>query len=329
MSAKRALVLVAAVGVLPALVAGCATGGAAEGPSEVFRRPVEMVVPFGAGGGADQVARAVGTEMEGPVGTDVPVINVPGATGSTGITNMLSSTPGESMSILIQDSLTTVAAGASSFSMDETQAVCRLQSMPSALMVRKDTYEDWEDLAADAKENPGELTVATVGSNSVDDIVLAALQDVHGTEFRAVPYSEPGERYSALLGGEVDVLYEQLGDVAAYIDSGDFVPVVIMSDKPVEGFEDIPLATDIGLPEEVVLPQFRGIIVDADTNEQVVARMSDACEKAVASPDMQAFQDAVFAEKDSYQDAQGFQAFLDQQYDLIAKQLDAYGLGAR
>lgn len=330
MSAKRrTLVLGAVAGVLPAVVAGCATGGAAEGPSEVFRRPVEMVVPFGSGGGADQVARAVGSQMEEPIDTDVPVINVPGATGSTGITNMLSGTPGESMSILIQDSLTTVAAGAASFSLDETQAVCRLQSMPSALMVSKDAYEDWEDLAADAKENPGELTVATVGSNSVDDIVLAALQEVHGTEFRAVPYSEPGERYAALLGGEVDVLYEQLGDVRSYLDSGDFVPLVIMSDKPVEGYEDVPLATDIGLPDEVVLPQFRGIIVDAQTNEKVVARMSKACDQAVASSDMQTFQEQVYAEKDSYQDAQEFQAFLNKQYDLIAKQLDEYGVGAR
>src|SRR5690606_37320875 len=130
----------------------------------------------------------------------------------------------------------------------------RLRSLPSALMVRKGSYESWEDLAAVAKSRPCELTVATVGSNSVHDMVLAALEEKHDTSFRAVPYSEPSERYTALLGGEVDVLYEQLGDVRGYLDSGDFVPLVVLADKPVEGHKGVPLASDIGLPDEVVLP---------------------------------------------------------------------------
>ena len=312
---------------LVSVLAGCGGTGSADGPAAAFRRPVEMVVPFGSGGGADQVARSAGSQIEGSIDTDVPVVNVPGATGSTGITKMLSGRAGESMSILIQDTLTTVAADAASFSLDETTAVCRLQSMPSALMVRKDTYEDWKDLAADAKSKPGELKVATVGSNSVDDIVLAALDEAQDTEFRAVPYSEPSERYAALLGGEVDVLYEQLGDVRQYLDSGDFVPLVVMSDKPVKGYDDVPLAGDVGLPDEVVLPQFRGIIVSSDTDDEIVSALSDACKEAVGSSDMQKFQEQVFADKDSYQDADDFQAFLDDQYDLIGKQLDKYGLG--
>lgn len=322
----KGLVVGATAAALVAALAGCA-GGSSGDPSSVFRRPVEMVVPFGSGGGSDQVARAAGAAMEGPIDTDVPVVNVPGATGSTGITKMLSGRPGESMSILIQDTLTTVAAGAASFSLDETTAVCRLQSMPSALMVRKDTYKDWKDLAADAKASPGELKVATVGSNSVDDIVLAALKDTEGTEFRAVPYSEPSERYAALLGGEVDVMYEQLGDVRQYLDSGDFVPIVVFGDKSVKGYEDVPLATDIGLPEDVVLPQFRGIIVSSDTDDKVVSALSDACKDAVSSSDMQTFQKQVYADKDSYQDAEEFQSFLDDQYELIDDQLDKYGLG--
>ena len=323
---KVALAGVSATALVSALAA-CGGTGSADGPSAEFRRPVEMVVPFGSGGGADQVARAAGKGMEGSIDTDVPVVNVPGATGSTGITKMLSGRAGESMSILIQDTLTTVAADAASFSLDETTAVCRLQSMPSALMVRKDTYKDWKELAADVKSKPGEVKVATVGSNSVDDIVLAALEEAQDTEFRAVPYSEPSERYAALLGGEVDVLYEQLGDVRQYLDSGDFVPLVLMSDKAVKGFDGVPLATDIGLPEEVVLPQFRGVIVSSETEDKVVSALSDACKEAVDSSDMKKFQKQVYAEKDSYQDADEFQEFLDDQYDLIGKQLEEYGLG--
>lgn len=311
-----------------ALAAGCAGSTGSSGGPATFQRPVDLVAPFGPGGGSDQVARALGSAMSKEIGTDIPVINVPGATGSTGLTNMLSSRPGEAMAVLIQDTLTTVAAGSAAFELDEIRAVCRAQSMPSALMVKKGTYESWEDLAAAAKKSQGQLKVATVGSNSVDDIVLAALKEAQGTEFRAVPFSEPSERYAALLGGSVDVLYEQLGDVTTYLDSGDFVPLVLLSSEKVKGYEDVPLATEIGLPEEVVLPQFRGLVVNADAPDNTVDALSEACKKAVASPKFQDFQTQVFAAPDSYQSAEEFDAFLQQQYDLIDKQLQAYGLGS-
>ena len=293
----------------------------------MFRRPVDMIVPFGPGGGADQVARAIGKEMEGSIGTQIPAINVPGATGSSGMTKMVSGRPGEAMAILIQDTLTTVPAGSASFALDEIRAVCRVQSMPSALMVRKGTFENWEALAAAAKDKPGELKVATVGANSVDDIVLAALDKELGAEFRAVPFSEPSERYAALLGGGVDVLYEQLGDVKQYLDSGDFVPVVLVADEPAVGYEDVPNTGDLGLPPEVVLPQFRGIVVSADTSDEIVDALSDACGKATKSSGMQKFQKDVFASDDSYQTADDFQAFIEEQEKLISNQQKAYSIG--
>jgi tripartite-type tricarboxylate transporter receptor subunit TctC len=317
--------------VLALVTAGCgSTGGASSDGSNgeaTFRRPVDMVVPFGPGGGADQVGRSVATAMEDEIDQQIPVVNVPGSTGSTGMTKMLSGRPGESMAILIQDTLTTVPAGAASFDLQDVRAVCRLQSMPSALMVRKGTYADWEELEADAKSKTGELKVATVGANSVDDIVLAALKEELGTEFRAVPFSEPSERYAALLGGQVDVLYEQLGDVKQYLDSGDFEPVILISDGAVEGFEDVPTAEDLGLPSEVVLPQFRGIVVSSNTSDEIVEALSDACGAAVETEQMSEFQSQVYAADDSYQPADEFQSFLEEQESLIAEQLESYGIG--
>jgi tripartite-type tricarboxylate transporter receptor subunit TctC len=316
-----ALVAVASVS-----AAGCGVSSPPVDAEEAFSRPINLVVPFGAGGGADSVARAVGAEMAGQVDTDMPVINVPGATGSSGMANMLTATPGRSIAILIQDTLTTVPAGSASFALDEIRAVCRLQSMPSALFVRSGTWADVEELVAASKAADDDLLVATVGTNSVDDIVLAALEETLGARFRAVPFSEPGERFTALLGGEVDVLYEQLGDVRSFLDSGDFVPLVVFADEPVEGFEDVPLAADLGLPDEVVLPQFRGIVTNADATDSVVEQMSEACGTAIESDAVQAFQSQVFADEDSYQPADEFQQFLEQQYELINVQLEEYGL---
>ncbi|MGH3665399.1 MAG: tripartite tricarboxylate transporter substrate binding protein [Egibacteraceae bacterium] len=304
---------------------GGAGGAGTEGQEQAaFDRPVDMIIPFGPGGGADQVARAATVVMEKELGAQMPAINVPGATGSTGITRMTTAPPGTAVSILIQDTLSTVPFGSASFEMDQLIGVCRLQEMPSALMVRKGTFESWEDLAAAAKERPGELKVATVGQGGIDDVMLAALAELEGTEFRPVPFPEPTERYAALLGGAVDALYEQLGDVRENLDSGDFVPVLVFSEEPVTGFEDVPLASEVGIEES--LPQFRGIVTRADTDPAQIEALSGACAEVTEDDKFADFQEQVYSTEDSYMPADVFQTFLDEQEAKIGELMRQYGI---
>jgi tripartite-type tricarboxylate transporter receptor subunit TctC len=255
------------------------------------------------------------------------VVNVPGATGNTGMTNLVSTNPGQAMAILIQDTLATVPLGTSSFQLDEIQGVCRLQTMPSALLVKTGTYEGWEDLAKAAKANPDTIKVATVGRNSIDSLMLGALSEEQGTEFRKVPFANPSERYISLLGGAVDALYEQLGDVRPYLDSGEYTPVVIFSKDPVEGFEDATYATDLGVPEDSILAQFRGIVMHADTDPAIVQAVSDACSQTTENAKFQQFQEAVFASDESYMPADEFEAYIDQQAKVIENLMQQYLTG--
>jgi len=325
--AARPLAAVLATGLL---TTACGGGGGAGDPTTAddggaaLGRPITIVVPFDPGGGADSVSRAASKVMEKDLGVGMPAINVPGATGSTGLTRMLSGGPDESVATLIQDTLATIPAGSAAFSLDDIQAVCRLQEMPSGLFVRKGTYADWEELEAAAKKHQGELQAATVGTGGVDDIVLAALAESHGTRFRPVPYSDPAERYSALLGGSADVMYEQLGDVREYVESGDMVPLMVFWSKPVKGYGDVPLATDLGVPKEVILPQFRGLVASADASDAMVGQVSGACAAATEDPGFQKFQKEVYATPDSYQSAKEFQTFLQQQEQKISALLDKY-----
>lgn len=307
-----------------ALTAACGASGATGDEQEgEYSRPVELVVPFGPGGGADALGRALAKQMEGPLGVDVPVVNVPGATGGTGLAKMLSGKAGESVAVLTQDTMTTSVAGSASFSLDDVRAVCRLQSMPSALMVRTGDYEKWEDLVAAARKRT--LTVATVGTHSVDDIVLGAVSEAFGTTFRAVPFSEPSERYGSVLNGDVDVLYEQLGDVRQYLDSGEFTPLAIIAEEAPEDFADVPTAADLGLPADTVLPQFRGIVTSAEASDEQVEALAAACEEAAATDELASFQDSVYAAADSYQGTE-FDDFLAEQAGLVETQLEAYGI---
>ena len=144
----------------------------------------------------------------------MPVINVPGATGSSGMANMLAGTPGQSIAVLIQDTLATVPAGSASFDLDEIRAVCRMQSMPSALFVRKG---DLRRLGGRSPRPPRRPTTSCwlrrSGPTASTTSCWPRSRTCRARQFRAVPFSEPGERFTALLSGEVDALYEQLGDV--------------------------------------------------------------------------------------------------------------------
>ena len=284
-----------------------------------------MVVPFGPGGGADQLARITAPEMEKELDTQVPVVNTDGATGSTGMTSMLSAPPGESTAVLIQDTLATVAAGSASFELGELQGVCRLQEMPSGLFVKGDgPYGSWDELAAAAKERPGELKVATVGESSADDIMLAALAQ-QGIEFRAVPFADPNERYNALLGGAVDVLYEQPGDVLPNLESGQFEPVLMFSDKPVDGLEGNPvLSADVGV--DVVLNQFRGLVTSKEASPETVERLSDACSKVQEDEKFAEFQKSNFSMPGSYMNSKEFDKYLDEQLEQIESLGRRYGV---
>ena len=299
-----------------------AGGAQAEEQSD---RPTDLVVPFGPGGGADQLARITAPNMEEALGAQVPVVNTEGATGSTGMTSMLSGPPGESMAVLIQDTLATVAAGSASFKLDELQGVCRLQEMPSGLFVKGNgPYANWDELAAAAKERPGELTVATVGEGSADDIMLAALAQ-QGIEFRAVPFADPNERYNALLGGAVDVLYEQPGDVLPNLESGQFEPVLVFSNKPVDGLEGDPvLSSEVGV--DVVLNQFRGLVTSKEASPETVERLSNACSRVQEDEKFAKFQKSNFSMPASYMNSEEFDKYLDEQLGQIESLGRRYGV---
>lgn len=305
------------------LVAGVCVGQAKAG----LDRPITYVVAFGPGGGSDQVARASAAVLEQALGIQVPVVNMPGATGNIGMNSIVTSEPGRRMGILIQDTLATVPLGTASYRLDQIQGVCRLQVMPSALLVKKGSYDSWEALKQAATANPNQIKVATVGRGGIDDLMLQALSEAQGTQFRKVPFSHPGERYTALLGGAVDGLYEQLGDIRQYLDSGQFEPLVIFSKGgPVAGFEDATYATDLGLPQESILPQFRGIVMHADTDPVVIQTVSDACNQVMQDAKFQSFQEAVFASKESYMPAAEFEAFINQQAKVIGELMKQYGV---
>jgi len=276
-------------------------------------RPIEFIVPWGPGGGADQLARRVSKLIEPELKVSIPVINVPGATGNTGMTKLLSAAPdGHTMAILIGDTLSTIASGGR-WKLADVVLLGVMIRQPTGLYVKTDSkYKTFQDLLADARNN--EVKVAILGFGSADEILINQI-NTKGAKLRMVPFASPGERYSSILGGHADVLVEQAGDIRSFLDGKQMRPLAFFADAPAAGFPTIPLAKDSGFP--ITINQFRSIVVRAGTDPKQVAMLSAALEKLARSPDFVKYLEDELAYADSFIPAAQAGAFLERELKLI------------
>jgi tripartite-type tricarboxylate transporter receptor subunit TctC len=281
-------------------------------------RPVEFIVPWGAGGGADQLARLTSKLLEPQLGQGVPVVNVPGGTGATGMAKLLAApADGYSMAIYIADSHALLAGKSPRWSNDDIQVLGVMIQAPSFIFVPKDSpFKTWADFEKEAKANPGKLKVATLGFGSVDDFSLKHLE-TKGIKVVEVPFSKPSERYVSILGGHADALYEQAGDVAQFLKSGEMRPILIFGDKRSESFKDVPASAEFGY--KVALPQFRSIVVRAGTPAEDIKILSDGLAKVAASPEFKQFLKDQYASADSFLPADKAKSYLKDQLEDMKK----------
>ncbi len=302
---------------------GESTGGG--GGDGKFNRPITLVVPFTPGSGSDQAARLVSPVLEKGLGVQFPVINVPGATGNTGMTKLLQSRPSETIASVPADTFATVTAGTSTFKLEDIKPICRISLAPSFIWINTEgKYKSWDDLSQAAKAKPDTVTVATVGQGGIDDIMLGALAQ-KGFKFRTVPFAENSERKGALLSNDVDALYEQSGDVKENIDGKQFIPVLMFASKKQQGLEgDYTLSSDVGVTE--VIDQYRGLFANAKMPDKEVDAIADACAAIKDDPKYKEFQQRTLEQEGGFMPRSEFEAYVKESLDKMKKLGKQYGV---
>jgi tripartite-type tricarboxylate transporter receptor subunit TctC len=287
--------------------------------AEYPERPIELIVPWGPGGGADQLARLVSKLAEPQLGQSIPVINVPGATGGTGIAKLLSApADGYSAAIYIADSHALLAGKDPRWSINDIAPVAVMIQGPSFIFVAQDSrFKTWQDFEKEAKANPGKLKIATLGFGSVDDFSINVIERSKGLKFVQVPFSKPSERYVSILGGHADALYEQAGDVASFLNNKQMRPLLTFGKERLPAFKDTPSSYELGIP--IALPQFRAIVVRAGTPPDRVAKLADALAKVAVAPEYKTFLQNQFAAENSFIDANKATQFINDQLDDMKK----------
>jgi len=277
-------------------------------------RPVEMIVPWGPGGGADQLARQMGKLAEPILGQSMPVVNVPGGTGATGMAKLLAApADGHAAAIYIADAHALLAGTDARWSMNDFVPAAVMVHAPSFLFVAQGSrFKTWADFEAEAKAKPGQLKVATLGFGSVDDFTLNFLA-ARGVKVVQVPFSKPSERYISILGGHADALYEQAGDVGQFLSGKQMRPLMVFGTQRFAAFKDVPASKELGY--DIALPQFRAVVLRGGTPPDRVKVMSDALAKVAATAEYKKSLKDQFADEDSFLPADKAGSFIKEQLD--------------
>lgn len=290
--------------------------GLASAQDKYPSRPIEFIVPWGPGGGADQVARKASQLMEKELKVSLPVINVAGATGQTGLTKMLTSAAdGYSISIMTGDTFGLLTDPTTKWKLDDVVPAAIMIRQPSAFFTAENSnLKTWADVEREARNR--QLKVAITGFGSPDDMHVQYFV-AKGLKLVAVPFPKPAERYTAILGGHADILYEQLGDVKSFLDGKQMRPVILFAESRFPVYKDVPTGKELG--HDIIINQFRAVILRTGTDPARVKLISDALAKAAASDDYKAYLKDQYADEASFIPAGGALAFMKRELESMRR----------
>lgn len=245
--------------------------------------PIEFVIPFGAGGGADLEGRLLAQEMEKHLGVKLIPVNKIGGGGAVTYTYIKNSPPdGTRVAWSSSSVLTTTNLGNTDFPYDAMDHVGMVEYQPQPLVVRADSkWETLEDFAKDCKANPGTIKIANGGTGSSTHAAAIAIADAMGCEVIHLPKGIK-DRNKSLLNGESDALVGPLTGVLNLTNAGKFRILASLSAKRNPVIPDVPTAMELGYDVDVDL--FRSLTVPKGTPKEIKDKLADAMRKAAESP---------------------------------------------
>jgi tripartite-type tricarboxylate transporter receptor subunit TctC len=315
MNLLRKVLSVTAAAVAAALLAAPAT--AADYPN----RPIEMVVPSSPGGGTDVMARVFAETAKKYISQPIIVTNKPGASGGIGMTEVQRAAPdGYKVAVLISELAIIPHLGMTKATTADFIPIARLNGDPGLIAVRADSpLQSIEDLLAQARKQPGTLSMGNAGTGTIWHLAAAAVEDKNGVQFNHVPFQGAAPSVLALVGGHVDAITVSPAEIGSHVAAGKARVLVAMAERRLPPpFDKVPTFREKGV--DLVVGTWRGLGVPLATPPETVQILREATRKTAEDP---AFRDALMKAnlQPAYQDGETFQAFMNSQSAYFKKLL--------
>ena len=281
MALKRLITCLAAVTL-------CATSLVAAAQDAFPNKEIRLVVPWNAGGSNDIAARQLAAILAED-GVKLIVENVPGATGSIGMTKVANAEPdGYTVGMGTSSTLALIAQGLTPLKNEQFAPIARVTLDPLVLLVPVgapyakdlDTFLDY------VKKNPGKVSVGTPGNNNLNHIFAVMTGRAAGTEIIAVPYTGGAKVITDLAGKQIQAAVLKPSESKGQIDAGLVKPIGVFANERLKTLPDVPTFKEKGhdvFPYGPVV-QMAYLVVPAATPAPVREKLTQIFRKAIQSP---------------------------------------------
>lgn len=253
------------------------------------QKPISLIVSSSAGGGTDGGNRALGAALEKELGVKVNVTNVPAGSGAAACQKVYSSASDGYTMIGYFEGLYSFASMGIHDQPIRSWETYIIGGTPSLISVAADSkYQSIEDVVADMKARPGEVTLANSSVGCIWDIKATLFSKYLGVEYKFLPYNGSNPSILAALNGEVDVIITGLGEQAEFLAAKKLRPLACIEPAAltdVPGYGTVKTLGDY-FPEAKDIPvvnQTIGMAVKADTPQEIKDAIGAAFDKAIKS----------------------------------------------
>jgi tripartite-type tricarboxylate transporter receptor subunit TctC len=265
---------------LSTLLLGLFSAAAQAQTSAFPTQPLRLVVPYGAGGLTDSIARIAGKMLESEIKQSVVIENKPGAGTVVGTAYVARSTPDGYTILAGTNAGFTVAPNVQKSLPYQAQsdftAICGIYRGANVIVAKPSfPANDLKSLLALAKSKPGALSYASFGSGSTAHLAMELIKHRAGVDILHVPYKSSAETTQALLGGQVDIAFDTLPTALPKIQAAQVKPIVITQSKRAKAAPQIGTTAEAGF--EMDLGGWIGLFVPRNTPPDRQQKLAAAC----------------------------------------------------
>jgi tripartite-type tricarboxylate transporter receptor subunit TctC len=231
-------------------------------------KPIELVVPYPAGGGTDVLARTFAKNLQKQLTKGILVVNKTGAQGTIGLNYLISQKPdGYTLLVVGTDLVLGPHVGTTTHTYRDVTPLAMINADPMVIFVRADgAFNTVDDLVASAKKNPGAVSIGTSGL--MGELNTTTFENKSGIKFNHIPYPGTAPEIVAVLGGQIDAGVTTTAEVSAFVAAGKIKILHTITDRKI----------------------YRGVVAPKDLSPELVDRLRTSIALVIKDPE---FQDAL------------------------------------
>lgn len=254
------------------------------------QKQISLVVSYSAGGNADLRARMLGTAVSKILGTPIVVENKPGANGNIGHEYVTKALPdGHTLVIATMGpmAISSYVYPKLGFDPEESFApIVVIEKAPMVLVTRTDKpFQSLKELVDFGQRNPDKLSFGNAGAGSAHHLSAELFMQSTGIKGLSVPYKGGSQAATALLAGDIDLMFEQTYAALPSIATKKVRPLAVTSEKRLASLPNVPTMGELGYPK-VVVHNWLGLAAPKGTPPAVINKLNDAFNRALLLPEI-------------------------------------------